>query len=84
MKYSKIAGTGSYLPETVFTNVHPYDQSVLIDDIARMLDFRLTPQDTVVCPLSIGNHVDHVLTRRAVECSKHSAGSADVVVDGRR
>ena len=54
-------------PETVFTAVHSFDQSFLSDDITRMLEFRLTPQDTVVCPLSLGNHVDHQLTRLAVE-----------------
>ena len=35
--------------------------------IAREMETALLPDDILVCPLTIGGHVDHVLTRQAVE-----------------
>ena len=59
--------TGEYLyPESVFDPLHPLDQK-LLNRIVRALKPRLRPNDVLVCPLTLGNHVDHVLVRRAAE-----------------
>jgi LmbE family N-acetylglucosaminyl deacetylase len=57
---------GEPLYTDIFGPINPTEIN-LVDDIAKMLAARLKPQDTIVCPLSIGNHVDHVLVRTAVE-----------------
>lgn len=58
-------GTPLY-PESVFDPPHARDAR-LPDSIAAMLQHGFRKADVVVCPLSIGNHVDHVLTRLGVE-----------------
>lgn len=58
---------GEYLyPESVFISPHPLDRK-LPNRIARALKPGLLPEDVVVCPLTLGGHVDHVLARRAAE-----------------
>jgi LmbE family N-acetylglucosaminyl deacetylase len=52
--------------KSVFVRVRK-SEFELVDEIAKMLKARIKPQDTLVCPLAIGGHVDHVITRRAVE-----------------
>jgi LmbE family N-acetylglucosaminyl deacetylase len=58
---------GNYLyTKSVFDPPHPSDQK-LLTRIARALKARLHAGDVVVCPLTLGGHVDHVLVRRAAE-----------------
>lgn len=45
---------------------HPGDAG-LVEEIAHAISTKLTQYDTIVCPLAIGGHVDHVITRQAVE-----------------
>ena len=58
-------GTPLY-PEGVFDPPHAGDAR-LPDSMAVMLQSGLRKADVVVSPLSIGHHVDHVLTRLGVE-----------------
>jgi LmbE family N-acetylglucosaminyl deacetylase len=58
---------GEYLyTETVMTSPHPSDRRLPIR-IAAALKSELRIDDWLVCPLSLGSHVDHVLVRRAAE-----------------
>jgi LmbE family N-acetylglucosaminyl deacetylase len=50
----------------VFTPWNPLEKN-LHEEIAAALTARLQPDDVLVCPLAIGGHIDHILTRRAVE-----------------
>ncbi|MEW6094039.1 MAG: PIG-L family deacetylase [Chloroflexota bacterium] len=52
--------------EDVFVTPHPLEAE-LDAEIAAALEKELRPDDLLVCPLTIGSHVDHVLTRTAVE-----------------
>ena len=46
--------------------MHP-EEAALVQKLSDEL-YRAIPQDArVVCPLTLGGHVDHVLTRKAVE-----------------
>ncbi len=58
-------GTPLY-PESVFVPLHPSDQGVL-KHVASALKSELLPGDILVCPLTLGGHVDHVLVRRVAE-----------------
>lgn len=59
--------TGDLLyPEDVFVAIDPVEKE-LDEEIAAALTSELLPDDIIVCPLSIGGHVDHVLTRSSVE-----------------
>jgi LmbE family N-acetylglucosaminyl deacetylase len=64
--YRRSAAGDLLYTQSVFTPVAP-QEAELVDEIAGLLRSRLTAQDTVVCPLAIGGHIDHVLTRRAAE-----------------
>lgn len=55
-----------YYPDQVFTTPNPAEQA-LVDQIHQLLTEHLTRYDTVVCPLTIGGHVDHRLVRAAAE-----------------
>jgi LmbE family N-acetylglucosaminyl deacetylase len=46
--------------------MHPGD-TALIQDLYRKLQNHLPPNATLVCPVGLGNHVDHQLTRLAAE-----------------
>lgn len=50
----------------VFTPWNPLERDLPLR-IAAALESRLEPDDVLVCPLAIGGHVDHLLTRLAVE-----------------
>ena len=53
---------GKFLyPDSVFDPPQPADASLSVR-IAAALAPDLLPKDHIVCPLAIGNHVDHVLT----------------------
>jgi hypothetical protein len=57
---------GEWLYSDVFVPPHPEDRA-LPRQIADVLSGRLEPQDVLVCQLSVGSHVDHVLVRQAAE-----------------
>jgi LmbE family N-acetylglucosaminyl deacetylase len=52
--------------ETVFTSPHPADR-YLPRSIAAALRSELRADDVLVCPLTLGGHVDHILVRKAAE-----------------
>jgi len=58
-------GTPRY-PEEVFDPPHA-EEIHLPDEIASMLQKGLRKTDVIVSPLTVGHHVDHVLTRMGVE-----------------
>lgn len=55
-----------FYPETEFVDPHPRDAR-LAEELSRQLSTRLTQYDTIVCPLAVGGHVDHRITRSAAE-----------------
>jgi len=57
---------GNWLYSDVFVPLHE-DEVDLPAQIADSIAARLQPDDKLVCQLAIGAHVDHALTRRAVE-----------------
>ncbi len=58
---------GEYLyTETVITPPHPADK-YLPRRITAALKSELNPDDRLVCPLTLGGHVDHRLARKAAE-----------------
>jgi len=59
--------TGEFLyPQEVFVPIHSFEKD-LDQEIAAALATELQPGDIAVSPLAIGGHLDHILTRRAVE-----------------
>ena len=55
---------------SVFTTWNPLETD-LPGGIASAITSRLQTNDVLVCPLAIGGHIDHVLTRQAVETLRH-------------
>jgi LmbE family N-acetylglucosaminyl deacetylase len=55
-----------FYPENIFSEPNPRDEK-LADTISAEFAERLTQYDTLVCPLSLGGHVDHRITRMAAE-----------------
>ena len=61
------SGTGSlFYPESVFVDPHPRETR-LAEEMLAQFGERLTRYDTLVCPLAVGGHVDHRITRMAAE-----------------
>jgi LmbE family N-acetylglucosaminyl deacetylase len=59
--------TGDLLySEEVFVPIHTFEKDLHLE-ISAVLGSELQPEDTVVSPLAIGGHLDHVITRRAAE-----------------
>ncbi len=52
--------------DDVFDPIHP-DEAGIVEKVLELLGENLTQYDTVVCPLALGSHVDHVITRMAAE-----------------
>jgi LmbE family N-acetylglucosaminyl deacetylase len=52
--------------EAIFSSLHG-DETVLLADLSAQLEKYLPPQSQLVCPLGLGGHVDHRLTRAAAE-----------------
>jgi LmbE family N-acetylglucosaminyl deacetylase len=52
--------------ESLFGPLHP-EEGTLVGALAARLVLQLPPEAELVSPLAIGNHVDHQLTRRALE-----------------
>ena len=66
--YRRNPATGAALynnDEELFGTVHPSERALVAQLAARMLD--LPEAHEVIAPLTLGNHVDHQLTRLAVE-----------------
>lgn len=53
----------------LFGPLHPQEAG-LVDQIAGQLMQMLPPLAEIVCPLALGNHVDHQLVRRAAEAMR--------------
>jgi LmbE family N-acetylglucosaminyl deacetylase len=58
-----------FYPDDIFIAPNPRE-TALVDAIAHKLSEKLTQYDTIVCPLAIGGHVDHLITRKAMELLK--------------
>lgn len=56
--------------EDIFVPPHPADDT-LVDEIAKAITRNLHLDDILVSPLTIGNHPDHVILRRAAEQTGH-------------
>lgn len=52
--------------ESIFAALHPQEDE-LVRQLARRLSDTLPAKAELVCPLTLGRHVDHQLTRRAAE-----------------
>jgi LmbE family N-acetylglucosaminyl deacetylase len=52
--------------EALFGQVHP-DEEALLAELSTEIGTSLDPAAQLVCPLGLGNHVDHQLARRAAE-----------------
>ena len=57
---------GEPLYEDVFMPIHPSEND-MPEEIAASLAGKVKPDDTLVCPMTIGGHVDHVIVHHAVE-----------------
>ncbi len=67
--YRRHPHTGEYMyasEEALNGPLHPGD-AVVIHNLQMELQRSMPPDTTVVCPLALGNHVDHQLTRRAAD-----------------
>jgi len=67
--YRRSPKTGKHLyasEESLWTPVHP-DEEGLIIELAEQMQTRISEGTNVVCPLTLGHHVDHRLTRAAAE-----------------
>ncbi len=67
--YRQSERTGEYLyksENSLFGPLHP-DEQILVRKLSQTLKEALTPEVNLVCPLGLGNHVDHQLTRAAAE-----------------
>ena len=52
--------------DDVFDPIHPSELSI-VQDTAKMLESNILAADIIVCPFALGGHVDHIITRKAVE-----------------
>ena len=57
---------GAWLYYDIFDPPHPEDAGIPAQ-IAETISTRLQPEDVLVCQLSVGSHVDHVLVRQGAE-----------------
>ena len=57
---------GEWLYNDILVPPHPEDAEIPAQ-IAQAITDRLQPDDVLVCQLSVGSHVDHVLIRQAAE-----------------
>ncbi len=67
--YRQSEKTGAFLytsEESLFGPLHP-DEQILVRKLSQTLKAALNPDVNLVCPLGLGNHVDHQLTRAAAE-----------------
>jgi len=59
-------GTWLYNPNTLVGEIHPADLP-LVETVRTFLAASLKPEDSLACPLTVGGHANHRLTRAAVE-----------------
>jgi LmbE family N-acetylglucosaminyl deacetylase len=67
--YRRSPKTGDHLyasEEALWIPVHP-DEEELIGQLAEQMQSKIPPGANIVCPLTLGDHVDHRLTRAAAE-----------------
>jgi LmbE family N-acetylglucosaminyl deacetylase len=57
---------GEWLYTEVFRDPHPADAALPVQ-IASEITLHLEPEDVLVCQLSVGSHVDHILVRQGAE-----------------
>jgi len=57
---------GEWLYPEIFVPPHPQEAEIP-SQIAEAISARLQPDDVLVCQLSLGSHVDHVLVRQGAE-----------------
>lgn len=68
---SPLSGKHLYDSETaIFSSVHP-TEAELLASLRALLEKHLPPQARLMCPLGLGGHVDHRLTRAAAEMLEH-------------
>jgi LmbE family N-acetylglucosaminyl deacetylase len=61
------SNTGTlFYQESVFVDLNARETRIA-EEVARQISEKLTQYDTLVCPLAIGGHVDHRITRAAAE-----------------
>lgn len=53
--------------ESLWGKLHANEEKNLVHRLTKMLDKEISPYAKIVCPLTLGNHVDHILTRKAAE-----------------
>ena len=68
--YRRVAN-GEWLYADVFAPPRPED-AALPSQIAAVISTHLQPEDVLVCQLSVGSHVDHVLVRQGAELLGYS------------
>jgi LmbE family N-acetylglucosaminyl deacetylase len=51
----------------IFGKVHPAERKNLVRRLARIFQTEISPSSQIVCPLTLGHHVDHQITRKAAE-----------------
>ena len=61
---------GSWLYDDILLPPHE-DDADLPKQIAQVIFARILSDDILVCQLSVGSHVDHVIVRRAAELLRH-------------
>lgn len=55
--------------ESLFGDLHLHDQD-LLEQLSKQISQRVPDHSKLICPLGVGNHVDHQLTRLAAELSE--------------
>jgi LmbE family N-acetylglucosaminyl deacetylase len=53
--------------EAIFGNIHPAEKKNLVRRLTRVFCENFPPDAQLVCPLTLGHHVDHQITRKAAE-----------------
>ena len=51
---------------SAWSSVEEWDEAFILS-LSRIIEQELQPNDKLMCPLAVGNHVDHVVLRRAAE-----------------
>jgi len=58
--------------KAIFGTVHPAERKNMVYRLSNIFRQEIPTGTQLVCPLTLGNHVDHVITRRAAERSGHA------------
>lgn len=68
--YRRLPGGGWLVngEDDLWQPLHPLEQPV-VDQLTAWIEAGLKPGDRLVCPLTLGNHVDHHLVRAAAEAA---------------